>query len=156
MPRHSCPVSSISTPAPDCKIWLWCQPRRSSFGCSQISTDDCRQDDQKRLIKKGKTHQILCKRDVFFCFCHSFQYFHFHSHFPIMPWYHAQYVLQRLTHKIYLNIIFSISIAMSSLRTMLLMKLNLTSASIPFSWSVNKLETIWALNFWQIFLLYIS
>ena len=75
---------------------------------------------------------------------------------PIMPWYHAQYVLQRLTHKIYLNIIFSISIAMSSLRTMLLMKLNLTSASIPFSWSVNKLETIWALNFWQIFLLYIS
>ena len=80
----------------------------------------------------------------------------FHSYFPIMPWYHAQYVLQRLTHKIYLNIIFSISIAMSSLKTMLLVKLNLTSASIPFSWSVNKLETIWALNFWQIFLLYIS
>ena len=104
IPPHSCPVSPFSSPPADCKIWLWCQPSRSSFGCSQISTDDCRQIDEKRHIEKGKAFKILWKRDVpSFAFVTVFNIFFFHSHFPIIPWYHAQYVQQRLNHKHYFN-----------------------------------------------------
>ena len=70
----------------------------------EISTDDCRQIYEKSHIEKGKTFKILWKRDVpSFAFVTVFNIFFFHSHFPIIPWYHAQYVQQRLTHKLYFN-----------------------------------------------------
>ena len=102
--------------------------------CSgQISTDGCSQDDQEIHIKKGKTYQIFCKKDVpSIVFVTVFDMFIFHSRFHIIHWYHTKYVYQHLTHRLYFNIIVSISIeSMSILRKML----NLVYASIPFSWS---------------------
>ena len=46
--------------------------------------------------------------------------------------------------------------SMSSLRIMLLAKPYPANTYFPFSWSGNKLESILALNLWQIFSLYIS
>ena len=75
------------------------------------------------------THQASCER----------------SHLQILFRYHSAILLEHQQ-----------CIEISSLRIMLLVKPYPANTYFPFSWSGNQLESILALNLWQIFSLYIS
>ena len=95
-----------------------------------IPFDDCKQIDEKYILRKGKHSNIMKKRCAIVCFCHSFQYFLFPLSFSYYTLISCPVgaIMQCLTQKLYFNnseynCIVSKGIeSMSSLRIMLLAK----------------------------------
>ena len=85
----------------------------------------------------------LCLSAPFWCWTHQASCEQ--SHLQILFRYHSAILLEHQQ-----------CIEISSLRIMLLVKPYPANTYFPFSWSGNQLESILALNLWQIFSLYIS
>ena len=79
---------------------------------------------KKRILRKGKHTKYSAKKMCHRLSLSQFLILSFSTlTFSIIHWYHTKYVYQHLTHRLYFNIIVSISIeSMSSLRKMLLVK----------------------------------